>query len=203
MGNAQQDFTYNVLVVPGSPAMVAEVSPADEVSAHLRATARELLADQTRPIDIVGSQDSRWRTELTGSFRAWGADVTVGGGNHLAELVARYLLGPAESTVRMVRSALRPLDPAALTVLVLDGSAGLTARAPLALIDGAPAAHEAMCEFLSGTGALPDQLAAYGVIEPDLWEELATCEPTQAQLIAHDSTLGVGRFIAAWQVEDA
>lgn len=191
----------NLVIVPGSPALVAELSPADEAGARLRGAVRGLVAGEDRPIDVVASHDPRWHTAHTGSFRAWGAGVTVGGGNHLPELVARYLLGPAENRVRNVRDVLQPLDPGALTVLVLDGSAGLTSRAPLALVDGALEAHEAMRAFLGGKAELPEDLP--GVIEPELWRQLAELTPSKARLVDHDATLGVGRFVAAWQVDHA
>lgn len=195
---------FNVCVVPGSPALVAELAPNDAAGRDLVRAIRELTAHDTREIHIVGSRDARWRTEHTGSFAAWGAPhFTVGGGDHLAELVARYCLEDAEARVTEARGTIAPLDPRALTVVVLDGSAGLTPRAPLALIDGAPAAHEQMARFLDGRGALPDDLAGYGVVEPALWHELAVLDAAQQQLVVADATHGVGRFVAAWQVDHA
>ncbi len=195
---------FNVCVVPGSPALVAELAPNDVAGQEIVRAIRELTAHDTREIHIVGSRDARWRTEHTGSFAAWGApQVTVGGGSFLAELVARYVLGGAESRVTDSRGATAPFDPRALTVVVLDGSAGLTPRAPLALVDGAPEAHEQMAAFLDGKATLPDNLAELGVIEPALWEELAGLEAARQQLIAADATRGVGRFVAVWQVDHA
>ena len=79
----------------------------------------------------------------------------------------------------------------------------MTPRAPLALVDGAPEAHEQMAAFLDGKATLPDNLAELGVIEPALWEELAGLEAARQQLIAADATRGVGRFVAVWQVDHA
>lgn len=195
---------FNVIVVPGSPALVAELAPQDAAGYAMVRVIRELAEQDDRPIHIVGAQDARWRTALTGSFAAWGApSVTVGGGNHLAELVARHCLGEAETRVVASRAAIAPFDPDALTVVVLDGSAGLTPRAPLALIDGADGAHAQMADFLAGRGDLPGDLAEHGVVEPALWHELASLRPSRCELVAQDASLGVGRFVAVWQVDHA
>lgn len=195
---------FNVIVVPGSPALVAELAPRDSAGRAMVRAIRELVARDDRPIHIVGSQDPRWRTELTGSLAAWGTpSVAVDGGNFLAELVARYCLGEAEVRVAVSRAALAPLDPEVLTVVVLDGSAGLTPRAPLALIDGAQQVHEQMADFLDGRGDLPGNLERYGVIEPELWRQLADLRPSGCELLAQDASIGVGRFVAAWQVDHA
>ena len=85
---------FNVCVVPGSPALVAELAPRDEAGRGIVRTIRELTAHDARDIHIVGSRDAQWRTERTGSLAAWGApQITVGEGNYMAELVARYVLG--------------------------------------------------------------------------------------------------------------
>lgn len=193
---------FNVCVVPGSPALVAELAPRDHAGRGIARTIRELVSRDARKIHIVGSRNDQWRTEHTGSLRAWGApQVTVRGGNHLAELVARYCLGPAQARVADSRATVAPFDPEALTVVVVDGSAGLTPRAPLALIDGAQQMHEQMADFLDGRGELPGELAEHGVIEPGLWHELAALRPSRCELITHDASLGVGRFVAVWQVD--
>lgn len=195
---------FNVLIVPGSPALVEELAPRDTAGREIVRTIRELAAHDTREIHIVGSHDARWRTEHTGSFAAWGAPrTTVGGGNYLAELVARYCLGDASTRVVESRGTLAPFNADVLTVVVADGSAGLTQRAPLALIDGAPHTHELMARFLDGDGELPGDLAEHGVVEPSLWHELAALNAAYQQLMACDATHGVGRFVATWQVDHA
>lgn len=191
----------NLWIVPGSPALVAELSP-DPASRRLAASVDQLAAAAgERPIDIVCSLDDRWRTAVTGSFKAWGAPNTrVRGGNHLGELVTRYALGDPE--VRGVRGTIgeidRDIDRDAVTVVVLDGPAGLTPRAPLALIDGAPELHERLKRWLGGGG--PEVVDKQSVLEPALWEELATVRAQRARLIDHDDTLGVGRYVAEWWV---
>lgn len=190
----------NVLIVPGSPALVAQLGVGDEASRRLAAAAgeaaRRACAEGERPIDIVCSHDERWRTEYVGSFRAWGApQVTLRGGNYLGELVARYLLG--DPRVREVRGHLGDPDPQALTAIVLDGPAGLTERAPLSLREGDREAHERIIRWLGG-GAKAG--VAKHVLEPELWAELAQLQPQEAALIDADDTLGVGRYVAKWRV---
>lgn len=202
----------NVLIVPGSPALVAELGVGDEASRRLSAAAREagvracggVRASDAgganpgggRPVDIVCSLDERWRTEHTGSFRAWGApQVTLRGGHYLGELVARYVLGDPQ--VREVRGHIGAPDPQALTVIVLDGPAGLTDRAPLSLRQGDREAHERIIRWLGGGEKAG---VAKHVLEPALWEELARLNPKEAALIDADDTLGVGRYVAEWRV---
>ena len=81
------------MIMPASPALAEELSPGDDASRALLRAACELVRDAARVItggatplqvDIVGSRDPRWRTELPGSLRAWGApQVNVGGGHYL------------------------------------------------------------------------------------------------------------------------
>lgn len=193
-------MTATVWIIPGSPALVRELSLDDAPSNRILSTIRTLVAGEhagaNRPIDIVCSLGGRWRTGLTGSFAAWGAPgVRVRGGNHLAELVARYALG--DPRVREVREHIGTPDPDAVTVVVVDGSAGLTARAPLALVEGAPQLHQSVVRWLDGGGDVDKQWP--GVLEPELWEELAALEPKKAQLLEADDSLGVGRYVAVWE----
>lgn len=183
--------TASILIVPGSPALIAELGRGDEASRELERAARGATAGDTRPVDIVCRMGPDTYTAHTGTFAAWGApQVDVGGGNHLGELIVRYLLGPRK--YRPARAHVAPLDPAALTVVVADGPAGLTARAPLALVPGAPAVHEALRGFVAtGRGCVDKQM---------LWEELALLDVTRARLLASDDTLGVGRYVGAWEV---
>lgn len=183
--------TASILIVPGSPALVAELGRGDDASRELERAARGAAAGDTRAVDIVCDMGPDTYTACTGTFAAWGApQVDVGGGNHLGELVARYLLGLRE--YRPARAHVAPLDPAALTVVVVDGPAGLTARAPLAFVPGDPAAHEALRGFVAtGRGCVDKHM---------LWQELSLLSVTRARLIAADDTLGVGRYVGAWEV---
>lgn len=207
----------NLMVMPASPALAEELSPGDDASRALLGAACELARDAARisggvplKVDIVGSRDTRWRTEHTGSLRAWGApQVDVGGGNFLPEIMARYVLCRAFAhtpdepgfVVEDSRAELGEVRPARLTVVCVDGSAGLTKRAPLALVDGARDAHLWCESVLAGGEAHCDEarLRSAGVLETNLWAQLAGAHPRHAELRAADSTLGVGRYVAGWQ----
>ena len=210
-----------LLIVPGSPALVRELAPADVASARVRAAARGL--SPRGPVDLVSSRDERWYTAHAGSLGAWGApSVTVGGGHHLPELVARYLF--PETAICDARARIGQLDRD--TILVLDGSAGLTPRAPLALLDHGSWAHTWCQELLgvsaSGGGAPDrgapagdgdsapdaDRLREAGIVEPELWLELAALRKEldtagrllATELVDADATTGVGRYVARWEV---
>ncbi len=187
--------TGNVWIIPGSPALA--LSRDDEPSQRLLSATRALAGTADgRPIDIVCSLDGKWRTAHTGSLRAWGGpEVTVRGGNHLGEIVGRYALG--DPVVREVRPHIGDVGPDAVTVIVVDGPAGLTERAPLALQPGAPEVHEAIMRWLGGAEAV---VVDKHVLEPQLWRELATLERDNARLIDADASLGVGRYVAEWSV---
>lgn len=179
-------------------------------------------------ITIVGSQAERWRTEHSGSFSAWGADVRVpteepDSGNFLPELIARYLLDLARSRVpelglrteSVAYTEQLPSTPGSgLIVVVVDGSAGLDEKAPLASVPGAQDIHEHMRDFLEqGESFQPaaswtsESLQKAGVIEPYLWEQLVELDrrlvsqgvDVDRKVWEHDSSLGVGRFVAHWQ----
>lgn len=212
------------VIIPGSPALVRELAPSDAAGAQLLDHARAALgqaaaklrahasAEHARvPVDVVCSQAPRWRTEHAGSFAAWGApQVRVSAGHYLAELVARYVVEPVDGVeVRAVREQLGTPDPQAITVVVVDGSAGLDTRAPLAELPAAAAAHQWCCELLGGGSTDPHawdigQLSEAGIVEPALWLELAECACRrglrEAELIAADDSLGVGRYVARWEV---
>ena len=194
-----------LIVVPASPALVLS-RDADPAGVHLRAAVeRTLSRHRNLPVHLVGSRDPRWRTGHRGSFAGWGdATVNVGEGHHLPELVQRFLLGPAGAErIVDVRGKLGEPAHGVLTLVALDGSAGLTGRAPLALIDGADSVDAWCRALLAGNrppGKNPDSLRTAGVLEPDLWLELAGIRPARAELIAADVTSGVGRYVAEWEV---
>lgn len=205
--------------MPGSPALVDALAGAHEPSRRVLGAigtavgqavdalgasgARETAAT----IDIVCPRNQQHYTAHTGSFAAWGApQVSVGEGNYLPELVARYALAQPSlagrsTRVREVRSHVGAPDPGVLTIVVADGSAGLTERAPLALMQGAPELHRTMERFADGEDvALPENLEELGVLEPELWFELARLNRVSSQLVDSDASLGVGRYVALWEV---
>ncbi len=188
--------------MPASPALVAELAPQDLAGRTLLDAVRTLVAGADQ-VELVGSRDERWRTEHTGSFAAWGAPrVTVGSGNYLPELLQRYALGPGLSArVTGVRGELGELNPRALTLVAVDGSAGMTPRAPLALLDGAEAADQWCRAVLAGGKRLAlagESLREAGILEAGLWDELAGVDKRDAALLEADTTLGVARYVAGW-----
>lgn len=193
----------SLLVVPGSPALVRELAPRDEPSQRLLQTVREISSNLPNTMEIVCSHERKWATAQPGSFGPWGApDVCVGDGHVLGELIARYCL--PNVTVKASRDSLSPLNPSALTVVVIDGPAGLTARAPLSLLPSAHRVHEQLQLLLAGKEHQQideGQMLEAGVIEPQLWRELQTLRPESATLLDTDDSLGVGRYVAYWEVE--
>lgn len=147
---------FNLMVMPASPALAVELAPNDAASRALLSAARTLAVDAAAAgidqAEIIGSRLPRWHTRHTGSLRAWGAhQVDVGAGKYLPEIMAHYVLSAVpQITVRDSRDCLGTLDPKALSIVVLDGTAGLTERAPLALIPGAQEAHRWCEEVLRG-----------------------------------------------------
>lgn len=192
--------TARIVVVSGSPAQVPGVGRGDGAAADLVAATVQALGE-TGPVEIVCERSTHTYTAHTGSFAAWGApEVTVSGGNHLPELIARYLVG--ECPVYNVRETILPLNPAVTTVLVLDGSIGLTLKAPGYLLEDAPWAHEWCLSVLAGTAQPTDveHLVSAGVGEPHLWLELAGLHVVSSSIVAVDTSLGVGRYVAALAV---
>ncbi|MER0092726.1 hypothetical protein [Corynebacterium sp. KPL2838] len=202
---------FNLMVMPASPALAVELAPNDAASRALLAAARTLAVEAAAvgisEAEIIGSRSSRWHTRHTGSLRAWGApQVHTGAGSYLPEIMARYVLSTVpQITVRDSRDHLGTPAPKVLSIVVLDGSAGLTERAPLALIPGAQETHRWCEEMLMGASTSSDVewLQQRGVEEPELWLELAACTPKCAQVKAADATLGVGRYVAGWEVSCA
>lgn len=196
----------SILLIPGSPALVDALAPDHEPSRRvlerIRGAARaEIQGTEVRAVDIVCPLESRDYTAHTGSFAAWGApQVQLDAGNYLPELVARYAVDPLEVQVREVREHIGTPDPEVLTIVVVDGSAGLTARAPLALVPGAPELHAQLQDFVAGKAQLPDTLASLGVFEPGLWVELAELKAQRRELCCADDSLGVGRYVGVWEV---
>src|SRR5699024_5331021 len=123
----------------------------------------------------------------------------------LGALGARFIFhdaGTPSVSVTDCHADIGRIDPLALTVVIVDGSAGLTQRAPPAMLNTAESSDEACCQVFKGTTGPMDahKLIDAGVIEQELWLELAQLAPEEAQLVDSDATLGVGRFIAAWKV---
>ena len=202
---------HRLLLIPGAPLLVPELSGADPAAARLRAAcvaaAGAVLADGPRPL-IVRRPDDRFATTHTGSFRAWGADVDVAGGNHLPELVARWVIGAAGRDAGDVDLAAQLPDPFDFRdvtvdgeprpiVVVAEGPAALTARAPLTLLaEGSDpfgdVGPSACGEVGLGTVGVWQDLAAFG----------AALRMDARDFTAHatyrDASHGVGYHVAEW-----
>ena len=117
----------------------------------------------------------------------------------------------------------------AVVVVAADGSAGIGKKAPLAAVPGAEEADKWCQALLAGASSLPpsdgagpggdacptgevrpgeasqtaDWLRARGVDEAGVWEELrqvmADTSP-RAELVRADSSLGVARYVARWEI---
>lgn len=215
----------HLVVIPGSPALVEELVPQDSAGQSMVAAARravfEALAGGANKVHISYRPDRKDYTAHTGSFRAWGARRTaVSGGNYLPELVARYVIDPVlaelgleSSCVRVASSARSvlgetglgsaPEEADTLCIVVADGSAGLTMRAPLTLVDTGAWAHAWCQNLLGGTDREPfdhQRLHKAGVLDPTPWAELAELarHATSRELLESDGGLGVGRYVAHW-----
>lgn len=203
--------TATIFVVSGSPAQIPGLGAGDGPSTALATASTTLLTEALKaaaPISIVSAHDPRWYTAHSGSFRAWGAEhINVGGGHFLGELVARWLLRESAAATGLEVPELRStdtLDATGVQILVLDGSAGLTPRAPLALLPGADEAHAWCMQLLTGErpGNVEKQwLERRGVIEAQLWLELqahSRLKDWTCTLCFEDTSLGVGRYVARW-----
>lgn len=195
-----------VIFIPTSPAVVPELGRSDSDSAQLLGSALSLIdvvrADHPgASITLLGSHSPENFTAHTGSFRAWGApDVEVGEGNHLAELVMRYVLGKVDEPVSVAQELTNPDD---IILYGLDGPAALSDQAPLSLLPGAQARHEWCQSLLAGEEVTwPDdvqELAADGIVEPELWWQLKDVRPIGAKVLAASDEHGVGRYLALWE----
>ncbi|SFG34860.1 hypothetical protein [Corynebacterium spheniscorum] len=202
--------TTDLLIMPGSPALIPELGPKDDKLRPILDKLIHTLHADPRPRHLIGSRDPRWHTTLTGSLRAWGdtSGINVHAGNFLPEILQRRLLGPALGDVTSIRDTLGRPDPHALSIVCVDGSAGLTLRAPLTLLETALPTHQWCCGLLGDQGmphqkvqhASAQELTRAGIIEPVLWLELAALAPNyHRSLLATDTDTGVGRYIATWE----
>lgn len=202
-----------LLFMPGSPALVRELAPRDESAAAIVSLLRKLI-DEAAPtaIDIVGARDEHLRTAHVGSFAAWGKDVKVAAGEYLPELLAYYVLGKRWTPlVGDSRARIDAPRGEALTLVVLDGSAGLTPRAPLSLLPGAEEVHEFCRSLIAGEAAdqLPEEelerwLREGGVVDPAPWLEVAVLSrraDLRRRCLVSEAPLGVGRYVGVWEEE--
>ncbi len=234
-------MTRRLLLIPGAPLLVPELSGADsgaaEVRAEVLAAARRVLrpaagdgSGGSRPL-IVRRPDNRFATAHAGSFRAWGAGVEVGGGTHLPELVARWVIretGLDPEHVDVAAQLPDPFEPgggdgadvAAPIVVVAEGPAALTARAPLTLLPEAEPIDDACAAIAAGEfGGEPgdDPFGAFGPAACDrvglhtmgVWQDLASfgaelksgARSFGARATYRGAPHGVGYHVAEWEWE--
>ncbi|WP_448850938.1 hypothetical protein [Corynebacterium sp. 335C] len=217
-----------LVIMPGAPLLVPELAGGDEAAARLRGAVTGVLrgvleragaAGAGRPL-IVRRPDERFATGRTASLAAWGADVRVGAGNHLPELLARWALRAAGAAERdyagaeAVAVAPDPWEHDGPLVVVADGPAALTARAPLTLIDGASDVDGACADIAAGRVTPGDDpLAAFGPAALDrvglgcagVWQDLARFageiageSGTAFEVVHRDASHGVGYHVARW-----
>lgn len=207
--NQQKATTAKVIILPGSPAIINGLGYGDVASSAIaQAIKQQLDSLKIHSADIVGSRDPKWYTAHTGSLRAWGPCTHISDtGNYLPELLAGFFLDQAGISIAASREHIGELHPDRLTVVVLDGSAGLDARAPLSLLPTAADIHQWCVHLLTAPTECENevnaaQLGQGGIQEPQLWLELVQLAPRviNAQLFVKDITLGVGRYGAMWEL---
>ncbi|MDO4928504.1 MAG: hypothetical protein Q3976_05505 [Corynebacterium sp.] len=213
----------NLIFLPNSPAVLSELSPSDESSVELKDRAMALVRSfclNQQPVVIHYAEHKRDYTALTGSLKAWGAQVTVATGNFLPQLLARYILESAGWDPAMVRArgysetpdlcTKDALAADALHVMVLDGVAALTTKAPKYVLPQAEAGALWCRETLGGE--LPEQawtraqLEQAGVDNAVLWPALWQLRHQTSQLAMRsffeDTTHGVARLLGAWEINN-
>ncbi|MFP7364656.1 hypothetical protein SFC07_02565 [Corynebacterium callunae] len=198
-----------LIIMPSSPALVAELAPQDHAGQRLVSTLKSVLTQELKahnwPIELIGSRDPQWSTSHSGSLKAWGApQVKVGAGNYLAEILQRYVLGEAQERVVSVAGEATSISAETLTLVALDGPTGLTPRAPSSLVPGAPAAHQWCQQLLQGKAEPRTAQALFdaSLRDPALWLDLYQLLPLveSSELLDVDDTLGVGRYVARWTI---
>lgn len=223
-------MTRRLLLIPGTPLIVPDFSGDDDTAARLRQrvhdAAGRVMGDAGPAAPrIACTLDDRDRTAHTGSLRAWGPDVRVGGGNHLPELVARHVAAAFGHRGDGIDAATRlpdPLGPDDRPIIaVADGPAALTDRAPLTLLPGAREIDDVCASIAAGEfgedrepgadpfGAFdPATLEEVGLYTAGMWRELAAFGAALARDAARftasawrDSSLGVGYHVAVWEWE--
>lgn len=221
--------TRRLLLIPGAPLVVPELSGTDSGAAEVRAAvlsaARRVLdgIGRSRPL-IVRRPDDRFATSHLGSFRAWGADVRVGGGAHLPELVARWVVRESGLDPAEVAVAAQLPDPFAAgegpIIVVAEGPSALTARAPLTLLPDAAPIDDTCATIAAGAfdgepgedpfGAFGPRLCeSVGLHTMGVWQDVASfgaelrldAGSFVAKQTYRAAPHGVGYHVAEWEWE--
>lgn len=202
--NCVPDLAH-LLVIPCSPALVDDLAPADTASACLREVARETITrlktnNEVSRVSIIGQREQHQYTALTGSLAPWGSMQAVESGNYLCDLLGHYICEPVLPDVEIQSANELVFLPGTLNVLLLDASAGLTAKAPFAECAGAAEATKWCREVLArGHREYAGDLSAAGLPWPAGWSNLHGVDANKRAVLAQDETHGVARFIAFWE----
>lgn len=216
----------SVVLVPGAPAVVPALSgTAAADSAGPVARLIEMIRSAARDCESVvvwGSDPAgRRHGDARSTLRRWGVDLPVGGGSMPgppedavpdAALLGWWFLDRAgvrlpRSFVGVADESIRPPEPepAELVVVVADGPASLTPRAPLPEDPRGVALDLRLATWVTGGGALPDpgadEAAEVGWWSRPAWLALAelTIGHAGAESVSW-SPFGVGYHGARWEV---
>lgn len=226
-----------VAFCPAPPLLVPEVaSGAAPELATVRLAAEAAVAAllDERPDEVVvlgaGPATREHDADASGTFKPYCVDVTVGGAGPatlpLSLSVGAWLLDRAGCVVRRsyveIDGSATAAEAAALgssiasrparTVLLVmgDGSAARTPKAPGALDDRAEPFDDAIAEALAEGDVLalasldPDAAAALQVAGRAAWQAAAAALGARdvgvikADLVVYEAPYGVGYFVAAW-----
>ncbi|MBV7295282.1 hypothetical protein KRX51_05025 [Corynebacterium sp. TAE3-ERU12] len=222
-------MSAELIIMPGAPLLVPELSGADETATAVRthlldALSQALAASNTAPV-VVLADGPDVSSPVAGSLKPWGADITIGAGHRLAEILARWALREcgADPVAATARLGLPQPDTAEyrfhadahqVYLVVAEGPAALTPRAPLtdipvahdvnkactqiAALDRVAEAQAALAGFDGSDSAAIEQIGFYTA---DIWHqlaELAIATDPRAEATFHTSAHGVGYHVARW-----
>ena len=188
-----------VVFVPSAPLLLFDAAPAD-----LRCALDEALAPLAGEVVVVGRAPTPGWVEGTVDLTPYG-DLGVPAEDPLplSLAVGRHLLGPREHRLWGVPSG--PLPPAEAYLVVADGTAMRTPKAPGNLDERAEAFDAVVVAALaagdaSALGALDEALAtALWVGGIPAWRAAAELPGTwRGQVFYADAPYGVGYVVATW-----
>ena len=208
-----------LVVCPGSPLLATGDATGDvpEVAAVRAAAASavaRLVADVPARVVVLAEAGPTHPSSAGGTLRPWGVDVSAGGADDvlgLGQTIGAWLLDRAgHDGPRLYTSDATQLRPDDAILVVADGTATRTERAPGHLDERAAAFDEALARALDAGDA--DALARTDLtLAETLWcRGAATLAAVGAAvrgristsaLIAHDAPLGVAWFVAEWTLD--
>lgn len=221
----------SVVLVPGAPVLVPELagSAATETAAQVGEICRMLRkaaeeTDATRILVLGHDPEARTAGDVRATLARWGVGVPVGrptaplaADDRVPDplLLAWWLLDQAGIDIPRSFSGITgdPADAtepgdADLVVVVADGPASLTPRAPVPEDPRGVALDGQLADWLAGAGSLPDPGAAVaaeaGWWSRPVWRVLdALVAGRQARRTLSWAPFGVGYHSAWWPAESA